>query len=580
MIGEARQFIDRVRAGLQSSVDMSHMADWICANTTHPKRAGKKWSFAQHEMQIAIANDSRPYVAVRKCSQVGLSELAVRICLALLSTYQGYTAIYTLPTAAYARKFTKARFDPVIDASEYLSGRLNSDNDSSELKQIGTSFLYIQGTSGQSAAISIPADILFRDEIDFSNQVILSQYFSRLGHAGEDGQGGIIRDWSTPSVNGFGISAGMEESSKGRYTVKCPSCSQKVAPDPLVDIVIPGFNDKLINFDKLGLSDPRIRIHEAYLQCPSCKRPIPQAALCDPTQREWVHAYPDRDKGGYQIMPFDVPTINPIPKTIRAIENYSRKADWVNFELGQAYEDAENSFVRAVVKAHSILQLLKPAMLAATNCVAGLDIGKVSHLLIGHRNGMSLDIIWREEIRQDSEDNLVTTVMTRIKQFGIIKLVVDANPDFTTAMKLIGKNPIGRVFGCYYVRSNNTAFQNYDVKEEESIINANRTRCFDATVKKANSGKYNYPSGTDDHTMMSHMANIKRIQKTDMNGDVQGYWVSTGEDHYAHALNYLEIADSLCSYIPKNAPTPSLPCMSRVKFGGLHEPPPVEKLLG
>ena len=77
--------------------------------------------------------------------------------LAMLHLFPGSTAIYTLPTTSFARQFTRTRVDPVIEASPLLKGMVPADNDSSELKQIGHSFLYVRGSFGQKAAISVPA---------------------------------------------------------------------------------------------------------------------------------------------------------------------------------------------------------------------------------------------------------------------------------------------------------------------------------------------------------------------------------------------------------------------------------------
>ncbi len=79
MIGQARQFIDRVKAGISNSVDLTGMSGWLEQNTSHPKLLNTPWSFEHHEMQKGIVNDPRHHVVVRKCSQVGLSEVSNRI---------------------------------------------------------------------------------------------------------------------------------------------------------------------------------------------------------------------------------------------------------------------------------------------------------------------------------------------------------------------------------------------------------------------------------------------------------------------------------------------------------------------
>lgn len=576
MIGLAKQFIDRVRAGSQTAVDMTQMSKWLVSNTSSPKDRYSPWSFKDHEMQKGICDDPRHHVVARKCSQIGLSELSVRIALALLGIYPGSTAIYTLPTAKFAGKFAKARIDPVIEGSDYLSSQLRSGNDSSELKQLGTSFLYIVGTSGASAPISIPADILVRDEVDFSNQKILSTFFSRLGHAKD---GGIIRDFSTPTVEGYGISATFENSSQARNMIRCNSCSEYVAPEFTEHLVIPGYDDAIINLVKDDLDNTRYKVDDAHLVCPNCGTRVSDANLCDPGRRQWVDQYPDREIGGFQIMPWDVPVVNPVPKSVKAINNYESKADWVNFEFGLPYHDAENSIIDAVVDSHTNVEFILPGPMAAQGCVLGSDVGKTSHVFIGKRQGRNIHLLYCERIKQTEEGFLLHRLFELIKMFGVVKAVIDAGPDFTTAMGLIGKCLVNQAYGCYYVRSNKTAFSNIDVNDVEQIVNANKVRCFNHTVKEINGGRVWFPRTPEMATIRAHLASMKKIKSQNSQGDTVSAWVNTGPDHYAHAINYLMIADSLCDHIPQGAVIPTLPHVGKVRFGGAHEAPAVEKLV-
>ena len=38
---------------------------------------------------------------------------------------------------------------------------------------------------------------------------------------------------------------------------------------------------------------------------------------------------------------------------------------------------------------------------------------------------------------------------------------------------------------------------------------------------------------------------MKRVEQENSMGDMVANWVSNGDDHYGHALNYLNIADAL-----------------------------------
>ena len=70
----------------------------------------------------------------------------------------------------------KTRFDPVIADSPELRAKLDAEVDNTGLKRIGGSFLYIRGTFSKNAAISVPADILIHDEVDFSNQEVMMHW--------------------------------------------------------------------------------------------------------------------------------------------------------------------------------------------------------------------------------------------------------------------------------------------------------------------------------------------------------------------------------------------------------------------
>ena len=269
MIPQAKALLNRAKMSVQEIRDLSGLSRWIEEHTQNPKEITKPWGYTDHEYQIDILNDDRPKVSIKKCSQVGLSEVAVRMALGLLCVMPNSTAIYTLPSSKFASKFSKARIDPVIKHSKFLKPLVPAATNSSELKLIDNSFLYITGSFGQTAAISVPADILVRDEIDFSNQKALSTFASRLGHAKD---GGITRDFSTPTVSGYGISKAYNVSSQARYMVLHDRCGQWVAPVFLEDVVVPGFDNDLKLFEPADLENYTYRVDEAYVKCPHCHK--------------------------------------------------------------------------------------------------------------------------------------------------------------------------------------------------------------------------------------------------------------------------------------------------------------------
>ena len=570
----ARSFFDRVRVGLSQGLDLSRMSEWICRNTRHPKYNDRDWSFAEHEFQIEIVNDSANDMVVKKCSQVGLSEVAVRLTLGLIDIKANSAAIYTLPTGGFATMFVKSRFDPVIEASPVLKQKVDPDTDNTSIKRIGTSFLYIRGTYNQTAAISVPADILVHDEVDFSDQLTLSSFTSRLGHVKEEDI--IRRRFSTPTVSGYGVSELFDDSTQAWYAVKCDCCGTWQIPNFVRDVVIPGFSGSIMkDLEKEDLSDPRYDFDNSYLACPGCKKELTVANLADPTKRQWVKAYPGKERAGYQVQPFDVPTINPVRRTLRYLRDFDRKADWVNFKVGQDYQDAETSFVKEAVDRAFCLRQVEPHAGAASHCVIGIDVGKTSWISVAVPNELNgLDVIHYERVKVTSPEALPTRAAEIFAWYGAVMLVVDAGPEWSQALAIIEALPADKAFACYYTRANRPKLAMVEVDEENHVVTADRTGIISAAAKGVNNGQIRFAKASDMDTYKSHLDNLKKVTRQDASGKEVDSWVNNGPDHYGHSLFFASVAFNLLSYKPKTIVVPALPLPGKAKFKGLEEREP------
>ena len=131
--GVFRNHFLRLKAGASQATALSEVSRWITDNTF---LAGRHYSYRHHEYQPRILDSTAREVVVRKCSQVGISELAVRKSLALCGMIKDFTVIYTLPTATFASVLAKTRVNPVINESPYLS-EMVAGTDSVEVKQFG-----------------------------------------------------------------------------------------------------------------------------------------------------------------------------------------------------------------------------------------------------------------------------------------------------------------------------------------------------------------------------------------------------------------------------------------------------------
>lgn len=86
-------FFDRLKLSISQNQSLDFMPQWLEENTSHPLDSAKQWSFVDHEFQIDILRSTSHRQTVKKCSQVGLSELAARKALCLATLRQGIQLI-------------------------------------------------------------------------------------------------------------------------------------------------------------------------------------------------------------------------------------------------------------------------------------------------------------------------------------------------------------------------------------------------------------------------------------------------------------------------------------------------------
>ncbi len=544
-------YLSRVRMQAYEARDFSQIPKWVSDNTRDPVHVDRNWSFKDHEYQVDIMADTTPEISAQKCSQVGASEFWVRMMLAMMGISKKITIIYILPTSGMATKFASGRIDPVIDDSPALKAMVDKNLNNTKMKKLGRSLLYIAGTIGQNSAISVPAQALFRDEVDFCDQRTLTTFNSRIGHsaAGE----ALIRSFSTPTVFKYGINACYMAGSQASRLVKCKHCNTWVDIDYFRDVEIPGFDKTFREFEKEDLANSNVRVAEAFFRCNQCTQPMDPQWLADPENRRWVHRFPDKkDHHSYQILPIDVPRINPLARTITQIVEYDSKKDWVNFKVGVPFEDEASSFIAELIEQHAVnVSAMKVGPMQLERLTSrphylGMDVGKVCWITIAAPNDMGgFDTIYQERVRQDGDNAAGKRAMLLYRAFSCVSGVVDAGPDITLAGYLTEQGK-GRIFACQYLTRQNTRkldiIQSLD--EENRIVQVLRSASFDELARVFNRGISRLNRGTPEYeTVKKHLQAVKRVETKDpTSGDITVQWVNVDEDHYAHSLNYAQVA--------------------------------------
>lgn len=527
---------ERIKAAVQKEYGLGSIPEWICKYT---KLRNKPFSYKNHEYQLQILRDQSPEKIIRKCSQVGITELSFREVLAILRIIDGLTAIYTMPTAGDMAKVVKTRLDPIIGDSTELSYALSSDVDSAIVKQFGQSFLHMSGTYGQQQAISTPADMVVHDEVDFSNMSVLTSYESRLTHSPYK----LRREFSTPTLPGRGISARFNRSRRHFNMVKCQYCNHWFLPDYYKHVRVPGFEKDLREINSRSIF--HLDWRNAALHCPGCSR-IPSL---QPEHRNWVleNQGENHVAAGYAISPFDAPNIITTPFLVEKSTKYERIADFVNFNLGLPYEDSSVSLTDSYLRSLFVGGTPPTTM----GNFMGIDMGLVCHFVIGNKDSTGqLSVLHYERVLLGDFERRKRELAI---EFRILITVMDALPYTDMVMRLQVGDP--NLFGAIYLDMRNivTYVVKEQPKEEEKgklrirQVQINRNVAFDEMVESIIRREMVFLDRPEKETFISHLLDMKRQTTRDKDGEMVTKWVKsdTGEDHFIHALMYLFTASKL-----------------------------------
>lgn len=532
-----QEHYDRLHAALFNTYNLQDVVRYI-ENETF--LAGDRYSFKDHEFQKDIISDVSRNVYVQKCAQVGLSEIMARYIIGLCRIMPYFSAILTMPYSGDAVNFVKTRINPFIEGSPDLKRVMSADLDNTQIKGIATSIFYARGTSGETAALSVPADLLVHDEVDRSDPFTLQQYQSRIKHS----RWKLTRLFGTPTVEDRGIALAMASSMRRRHMVKCEHCNFYFVPSYHSNVVIPGYDGEKRDINKDNYL--RLRWREAFVQCPSCHG----APSLQVEHRHWVveNNLDNFDANGYYVTPFSVPNIVP-PSQIVLESTKFGWAEFCNQTLGETNSDQNEELTK-----EDIIGCRFPGSLdtGAVHCL-GADMGITCHIMIGR---MTLEgellVVHRERVMMG---DFVRRHGELRRQFRVLTSVIDAYPytDMVLGMQKLDKN----LFGAIYHRSKRLAtYAIVKAEEDQSkgqlpITQAaiQRNVNFDQVMERFKKKKLLWAVG-DEHeaeTFVSHCLDMKRVQTVDRDGETIYVWEKStqGNDHFMHTLGYLHVACQL-----------------------------------
>ncbi|RJF78090.1 hypothetical protein D3877_23455 [Azospirillum cavernae] len=522
-----QDFLSRARARFDVDQAASY-GDWITQNTL---LRGRPFSMAKYPFQQAIADDMHENLSVIKCSQVGLTEVQVRKILAFVKRNKGVNAIYTLPDEAMFKKVSQMRVKPCIEENAVFQPESGEKMvRSMSTMQFGTSFLLMTNAT-EGAATSTPADYLVHDEVDLTDQGMLSLFQSRL----QNSEWRIKHRFSTPTFFGFGIDGDYEVTDQREWVIRCPYCRHVQIPDFTRDfVVIPGLPDDIEDLGHITESlMPKLDLLGAYVMCERCH----QGPLdLDDEGRRWVAQRPDiQHARGYRVRPLSTGRIG-IPYIIGQLLEYKRRdylRGWSNTVLGKPYIDGNIRLERADIEACIAPVPTRPDEVDPTRPhFLGIDMGAVCHLILGVGTPEDCDALLFETI---PANDIVDRVKGLCGQVNIVAGAVDRHPYTPTAHDIFEVS--GRkVFPVEYRGSAEINIV-FDEFKNPAYAQADRTSLLDVAAKSVRSKRITLCGyGHQKETIITHFRDNVRDEKPES----PARWVKLkGDDHYFHALGFM-----------------------------------------
>lgn len=517
--------------------DTMTYSEWITQNT---KLNGRSFGYEGFEFQPAIINDMHPNMSVIKPSQVGMTEVQVRKFLAFLCRNRGTSGIFTFPDEKMFKKNSKTRIKPVVRQPVFNSTGMDDDKPTRamNLYEINGSFAHIMGMT-EGDATSTPADLLFHDEIDLSDQTMLGLYQSRL----QNSDFRITQSFSTPTFPGFGIDLAYLSSDMREYQHKCGCCGHWQIPRfDMKFLRLPGY----VGEGKLDLLDAdavdAIDLNASAFICERCSKALD---LKNPNLREWVAERPTRENSrGYRIRPTSSHKLTPryIIEQLLKMKKLSQLKGWYNTVLGETYNDGNSKLEPDMVKKIMGLAAV-PEVGSDVPCALASDMGQTCHLIVGKilPSGAVSPFLF-EAVHIDRIEERIELLRTK---YNIVCGAVDRHPYTPTSNKI--RDTSKRVI--LPVEYRGTEFVNLKKNEYDQLdfIQINRTAAIDVAVARIREQAIEMAGfGTMEQVVIDHLCDMVRIEQPEK---MATWEKTTGSDHFMHSLTLLQASPKIAQVV-------------------------------
>ncbi len=404
-------------------------------------------------------------------------------------------------------------------------------------KRAGSAVLYIRGSNSRAGLKSIPVGTIIFDEFDEMKQENIPLARERM--SGQLNK----QEWliSTPTLPGFGINAEFLETTQEHFFFPCPSCGKHI------ELL---HENLVITAD--NLADTKIK--DSYIKCLECETSLTEPAdstieyadrkAAMLTTSGWEPRQESDDRGFY-INQLYSPTVTPLELAqdyLRALTNKSAEQEYHNSKMGDAHEVEGSRITMEVIEACMKYRTQLETPVPDTIMTMGVDVGRWLHVEVnsyavkrmGHDINVMSDarLVWAGKVAEFDELDAL------MQKYQIVQCVIDANPERRKATEF-AKRFWGFVKICFYARG--ITSKSISIDESEFRISVDRTSWLDMALGRFHNESIGLPMDLSQE-YRSHIRNIARIYEEDGDGNQVGRYVNNGDDHFAHARCYSEIA--------------------------------------
>jgi hypothetical protein len=348
----------------------------------------------------------------------------------------------------------------------------------------------------------------------------------------------IVKQFSTPTIDGVGISKEAETSKRYRHMAKCECCGNVWLPSYHTDIVIPEYSGDIKDINKITIKD--VKWQDAHWKCPSCGKD-PQF---HPRNLQWVVENPEDNYEAhtYYITPITACLVLKPAYLVRTSTEYATKSEWANQVLGETSEESnEQITLQDVDLAETELNMNSSEIHyfgADMGLVCAISIGRLSQegqLIVVHREMVPIALF--ETRRREL-----------IRLYRCINSVHDVYPYTSQIMQITegDSNAYGAVFTTSKSPEMFTLQEKVENAEEGKLnlrlLKVNRTAALDAVRDMFKERNIVMAKTDKSAAFKNHYTSLKRVQQF-VKEELQFLWVkSDGDDHMLFSMVYLLLA--------------------------------------